>query len=66
MIKYITVFCHDGDNLYCYTPVYIYHAFIVNRGSVVNYKCKKKIKNSVKNALKTNQHSFSVETITYI
>lgn len=63
MLKYITVFV---TTVITYTPVYIYHAFIVNRGNVVNYKCKKKIKNSVKNALKTNQHSFSVETITYI
>lgn len=33
---------------------------------LLNYKCKKKDKEQRKNALKTNQHSFSVETITYI
>lgn len=37
-----------------YILVYIYYVFIVNRGNVVNYKCEKKIKNSVKNVLKIN------------
>lgn len=55
MIKYITFFV---TTVITYTPVYIYHAFIVNRGNVVNYKCKKKDKEQRKKCINNKSTQF--------